>query len=346
MSLKGVILSGGKGSRLSPITDNYPKQLLPILGKPILFHCIEHLRKINVKDIAIIVNPETGNAIQQAVEKRDYPENITFIVQEQPLGLAHAVDCARDFVGKNDFIVLLGDNLFDRSLKDLVEKFYQSHCDSLILLKRVDRPYDFGVAELDEAGKVKKIVEKPKTFVSDFAVVGVYLFKPSIFDAIKGLNPSQRGELEITDAIAKQVSLEQSVQTSILESYWFDSGTLHGLLEANKTFLLNSEKFDNMNSKIRDSYLLGNVAVGEGSSIENSKLMGPISIGKNVHIRDTVIGPFTTISDNCIIDNSELQEVVLMENAKIFDSLFVSSIIFKDSVVNAEKPVIGNLYKK
>jgi len=346
MSLKGVILSGGKGSRLSPITDDYPKQLLPILGKPILFHCIEHLRKIGVKDIALIINPETGDAIKEAVEKRDYPENITFILQEQPLGLAHAVDCAREFVGKDDFIVLLGDNLFDKSLKDLVEKFYKSQSDSLILLKRVDRPYDFGVAELDEHGKVRKIVEKPKTYISDFAVVGVYLFKTSIFDAIKGLNPSQRGELEITDAIAKQLALGQSVQTSILESYWFDSGTLQGLLEANKTFLLRSEKFDNMNSKIRDSYLLGNVAVGEGSSIENSKLMGPVSIGKNVHIRDSVIGPFTTIADNCIIDNSELQEVVLMENVKIFESLFVSSIVFKHSVVNLERPVIGCLYRK
>lgn len=346
MSLKGVILSGGKGSRLSPITDNYPKQLLPILGKPILFHCIEHLRKIGIKDIALIINPETGDVIKEAVEKKDYPENITFIVQEQPLGLAHAIDCVREFVGRDDFIVLLGDNLFDKSLKDLVEKFYASQSDSLILLKRVDRPYDFGVAELDEQGKVKKIVEKPKTYISDFAVVGVYLFKSSIFDAIKGLNPSQRGELEITDAIAKQLVLGQSVQTSILESYWFDSGTLHGLLEANKTFLLRSEKFDNMNSKIRDSYLLGNVAVGEGSSIENSKLMGPISIGKNVHIRDSVIGPFTTIADNCIIDNSELQEVVLMENVKIFESLFVSSIVFKHSVVNLERPVIGCLYRK
>jgi glucose-1-phosphate thymidylyltransferase len=346
MSLKGVILSGGKGSRLSPITDNYPKQLLPILGKPILFHCIEHLRKINVKDIAIIVNPETGDLIRETVEKKDYPENITYITQKQPLGLAHAVHCAQDFVGNDDFIVLLGDNLFDKSLKELVNKFHTSKADSLILLKQVERPYDFGVAELDAEGKVKKIVEKPKTFVSDFAVVGVYLFKTAIFEAIQGLNPSQRGELEITDAIAKQVSMGQSVQTSILESYWFDSGTLHGLLDANKTFLLNSEKFDNLNSKIRDSYLLGNIAVGEGSSIENSKLMGPISIGKNVHIRDTVIGPFTTISDNCIIDNSELQEVVLMENSKVFDSLFVSSVIFKDSIINGEKPIINCLYKK
>ena len=137
MSLKGVILSGGKGLMLSPITDNYPKQLLPILGKPILFHCIEHLRKIGVKDIAIVVNPETGDLIREVVEKRDYPENITFITQTQPLGLAHAVDCTRDFVGKNDFIVLLGDNLFDKSLKDLVNKFNESLADSLILLKRV-----------------------------------------------------------------------------------------------------------------------------------------------------------------------------------------------------------------
>ena len=343
--MKGVILSGGKGSRLAPITDDYPKQLLPILGKPILFHCIDHLRRSGIKDIAIIINPETGPLIKEAVRKKDYPENISFITQQEALGLAHAINCAKDFADGDDFLVVLGDNLFDKSLKDLIDKFYTSQSDSLILLKEVERPYDFGVADLDEEGKVKKLVEKPKTFISNYAVVGVYLFKSSIFDAIDGLNPSARGELEITDAIAKQVTLGQTVQTAILDSYWFDSGTLSGMLDANKTFLLNYEKFDNINARIRESYLLGNISIGEGSTIENSKLMGPINIGKNVHIRDSVIGPFSSISDNAIIDNSEIQEVIVMKNAKLFHSLFVSSVIFKDSVINDQRIVINKLYK-
>ena len=345
MTLKGVILSGGKGSRLSPITDDYPKQLLPIIGKPILFHCIDHLRKSGIKDIAIIINPETGDQIQEAVNKEDYPENISFIVQEEALGLAHAVNCAKEFIGQDDFLVLLGDNLFDKSLKSLINKFKESQSDSLILLKEVERPYDFGVADIGEDGRVKKLIEKPKTFVSNYAVVGVYLFKASIFNAIEGLNPSARGELEITDAIAKQITLGQTVQTAFLDSYWFDSGTLHGLLDANKTFLLKSEKFDNINTRIRDSYILGKVAIGSGSTIENTKIMGPVYIGKNVHIRDSIIGPFSTIADNCIIDDSELQEVVTMEQASIFNSQIVSSIIFKESTLSNTNPVINKLHK-
>jgi glucose-1-phosphate thymidylyltransferase len=242
-------------------------------------------------------------------------------------------------------MVLLGDNLFDISLRDMILQFHQTKADSLILLKKVDRPYDFGVAEIDEQGEVKNIVEKPKTFVSDYAVVGVYIFKASIFSAIEGLNPSSRGELEITDAIAKQIALGQKVQTSVLDSYWFDSGTREGLLDANKTFLLHAHKFDNLSNRIRGSYLLGNVAIGEGSIIENSKIMGPVCIGKNVEIRDSIIGPFTTIGDNSVIDKSELQETILMNSCQIYDSRFVSSVVFEYSDVCKQKMVINQLFK-
>ncbi len=341
--MKAVILSGGKGSRLSPITDKYPKQLIPVLGKPILFHCIDYLRQADIKDICIIISPETGPCIQEELQNYNYDVQLSFIVQEEPLGLAHAVALAKDFVGQDDFTVLLGDNLFDKALTELKESFYESQSDSLILLKEVDRPYDFGVVKFDANGKAQQIVEKPKELISKYAIVGVYIFKPNIFDFISKINPSKRGELEITDAIALQVQEGLDVHTSILESYWFDSGTREGLLDANKRYLIAAKKFDNINASIRDSYLLGNIALGEASYIENSNLMGPIYIGKNTRIINSVIGPYTTIADNCVIQNTELQETVVMSNTKILNSNITSSLIFKDLELKNEELIINKL---
>ncbi len=341
--MKGVILSGGKGSRLSPITDNYPKQLIPIIGRPILFHCIDYLRQAGITDICIIISPETGPTIQKELKNYNYDVQITFIVQDEPKGLAHAINLSKAFVGDDDFTVLLGDNLFDKPLSELIESFNKTDSDSLILLKEVDRPYDFGVVKFGANGKAEKIVEKPKELISNFAIVGVYLFNPLIFDSIAKIAPSPRGELEITDAVALQVAEGRDVQTSILESYWFDSGTREGLLDANKRYLIAAKKFDNINSNIKDSYLLGNVAIGEGSYIENSNIMGPIFIGKNTRIVNSVIGPYTTIAANCTITNSELQETVVMENTKIINSNVTSSLIFKDLSIKDQSLIINKL---
>ncbi len=342
--MKGVILSGGKGSRLSPITDNYPKQLIPIIGRPILFHCIDYLRQAGINEICIIISPETGPTIQKELQSYNYDAQISFIVQDEPKGLAHAINLSKTFVGRDDFTVLLGDNLFDKPLSELIETFKATKSDSLILLKEVDRPYDFGVVKFDANGKAEKIVEKPKEMISKYAIVGVYLFNPSIFDFISKINPSQRGELEITDAVALQVAEGRDVHTSILESYWFDSGTREGLLDANKRYLIAAKKFDNINSTIKDSYLLGNVAIGEGSYIENSNLMGPIYIGKNTRIINSVVGPYTTIAANCSIANSELQETVVMESTKITNSNITSSLIFKNLNLRDHELIINKLY--
>jgi len=341
--MKGVILSGGKGSRLSPITDNYPKQLIPILGKPILVHCIDSLRQADISEICIIISPETGPVIQRELQNYNFDCQISFIVQDEPKGLAHAINLSKDFVAGDDFTVLLGDNLFDKTLDELISTFYQTKSDSLILLKEVDRPYDFGVVKFDANGKAEKIVEKPKEMISKYAIVGVYIFSPIIFDFIAKINPSQRGELEITDAVALQVAEGKDVHTSILSSYWFDSGTREGLLDANKRYLIAAKKFDNINSNIRDSYLLGNIALGEGSCIENSNLMGPISIGKNTKVINSVVGPYTTIADNCVIRNAELQETVVMQNTGITNSHVTSSLIFKDLDLKDEELIINKL---
>lgn len=332
--MKGVILSGGKGTRLAPLTLNYPKQMVPVLGKPILFHCIEYLRAAGIDDIGIILSPQTGPLIEEKIAQEDFSGlKLTYIYQEEPLGLGHAVYQAKDFIGDtDDFIVLLGDNLFNQDLSELIDKYKTTNADSLILLKEVERPYNFGVAKFNEDGKVEALVEKPKTKVSNFAIVGSYIFNKKIFDYIEKTKPSARGEVELTDAIAHEVDADLNVQTSILENYWFDTGTREGLLDANKKILLSSDFIQKGELEVRNSHLVGKVQLGHGSTVINSNLMGPIFVGKNCRIENSVIGPFTCISDNCSIIDGELQETILMESSEVRESTVVSSVLFKDSL--------------
>ena len=344
---KGVILSGGKGTRLAPITLDYPKQLLPIMGKPILFYTIEYLLKAGIYDICLIVSPETGKTIEAAVASANFDAKFSYVYQPEPLGLAHAVGMSKEFIGdSDDFVVLLGDNLFDKDLRDMMKTFKETDASSLVLLKHVDRPYAFGVVKFDEeTGKAQKLVEKPKTFVSNFAIVGVYLFKKEIFDAIDKLNPSARGELEITDAIASQVNLGQNVQTSILDSYWYDTGTLAGLIDSNKRLLLHTSKFDNFNAKVKNSYVLGNVTLEKDTVVTDSNLMGPIYVGKNVKIINSVVGPFTSIGDNCVIDNSEIQQSIIMQDSVLEGTSVISSFVYKDNILQRKPLILDKVYK-
>lgn len=342
--MKGVILSGGKGSRLAPITDDYPKQLVPVLGKPILFHCIDNLKKAEINDVQIVLSHETGKIIEEKVKAENFDMNISFIYQDEPRGLAHAIGINKDFTGDDDFVVLLGDNILDESLFKLRRKYYDSKTDSLILIKEVDHPYDFGVVKFGADGKAEKLVEKPKEFISSYAIVGVYIFNKSIYDQIEVLKPSHRGELEITDAISNQVESNINVSTHILESYWFDSGTRAGLLEANKTLLIEANKFDNVDSNVKDSYLHGNIDIKEKTSIENSNLMGPIYIGKNVKIYNSTIGPFTTIADNCVIENCELQETIVMEDTFIKDAYCIASVVHRGMEIEGKQTIINKLF--
>lgn len=341
--MKAVILSGGKGMRLAPITTNFPKQLVPVCGKPILVHCLEYLQRADIKEVAIILSVQTGHMIEETLKNYNFSLSIEYIYQDEPLGLAHAVNLAKDFVADDDFIMLLGDNLFDKELKPMIDDFYAKKSDSAILLKDVTHPYDFGVVKFDENGKAVKLVEKPKEFVSNYAIVGVYIFKNLIFDAISKIKPSARGELEITDAIAYQVEEGKNVTISKLESYWYDTGSKKGLLDANKMHLITIKKVDNINSNIRNSHLLGKVNVEEGSIIDNSSLMGPIHIGKNVKIIDSIIGPYTSVSDNTVVINSEVQSSILMNDLEVKDSQVIDSVIFKEMKINNESLVIDSI---
>lgn len=341
--MKGVILSGGKGTRLAPITTSYPKQLIPVCGKPCLLHCISYLKNAGINEICIVISKETGHLIQDELKNHSLGVDISFIVQDEPRGLAHAVGITKDFTGDDDFVVLLGDNLFDQSLIPLIESFKKTKADSAILLKEVDRPYDFGVVKIDETGKAEKLVEKPKEFVSKFAIVGVYIFTKKIFDAINSIEPSDRGELEITDAIAHQVAEDMNVHTEILKSYWFDSGTREGLLDANKRMLIAKKQFDNLSNSLVNSNLLGSVHVGKGTVIEDSNIMGPVYIGDNVTIKNAIIGPYSSISDNCIVDDSEIQDSLIMANTNLTNSLLVSSVLFKDLKISDESILINSV---
>ena len=343
VAMKGVILSGGKGTRLAPITSSYPKQLIPVAGEPCLIHCIGYLKSAGITEIAIVISKETGHLIQEELSTYSLGLDISFIVQDEPTGLAHAVGITRDFTKDDDFVVLLGDNLFDQSIEPLIETFKKNKADSSILLKEVDRPYQFGVVKFGKDGKAEKLVEKPKEFVSNFAIVGVYIFSEKIYEAIDAIEPSLRGEYEITDAIALQVEQGMNVHTEILKSYWFDSGTRTGLLDANKRMLIARKKFDNSCSDLRNSYLHGDIAIGKGTIIENSNIMGPVVIGDNVKITNAVIGPFTSIGSDSTIDNTEIQDSVLMKNSKILDSAIVSSIIFEDVKIDKEALLINGL---
>lgn len=344
--MKGVILSGGKGLRLAPITKVYPKQLLPVIGKPILLHCIENLTSSGITEIAIIVGQDKGKLIEDEVNSYQLGLNIKFIYQDEPKGLAHAIGLAREFTGNDSFVVLLGDNLFDKKLFSLVENFRKSKPDTLILLKDVSNPYDFGVVKFDDNGYAVSLVEKPKEFVSNFAIVGVYLFNKKIYEAIDEVKPSARGELEITDAIALQVHKGLKVKTEQLDSFWYDTGTRDGMIDANRRMLLYASKVENLSNKISNSHLFGKLIVGKNSSIENSNLMGPIFIGKNVKIINSTIGPYTSISDNSVIENSEIQSSILMKGTSVLDSNLVSSIVFKDSRIFKEQILLNQIYMR
>jgi glucose-1-phosphate thymidylyltransferase len=343
LAMKGVILSGGKGTRLAPITTSYPKQLIPVAGKACLLHCIDYLKQSNITEICIVISKETGYLIREELGRHNLGVDLSYIVQDEPKGLAHAVGITREFTGNDDFVVLLGDNLFDQSLTPLIESFKKTQADSSILLKEVERPYDFGVVKIGADGKAEKLVEKPKEFISKFAIVGVYIFSKEIFKTIDEIPPSNRGEFEITDAIALQVTNGLNVHTEILKSYWFDSGTREGLLDANKRLLIAKKKFDNFSADLRNSLLFGNVAIGKGSVIDNSNIMGPVVIGENVKISNAVIGPYTTISSGAVIHNAELQDSVVMVGSRVLDSTIVSSIIFESVVVDEEALLISGL---
>lgn len=315
--MKALILSGGKGTRLRPITHTSAKQLVPVANKPILFYTIEAVRDAGVTDVGIIVG-DTHEEIRQACgDGSQWGVKITYIKQDQPLGLAHAVKTAQDFIGDDSFVMYLGDNLIRDGITDLVERFYREGPNSQILLAHVPNPREFGVAELD-GHRIVRLVEKPKEPKSDLALVGVYMFDKSVFDAVDNIKPSWRGELEITDAIQYLVDSGRTVNAHIISGWWKDTGKLEDMLEANRIVL--GDIVSGVDGEVdADSVLHGQVCIGKGTKVVNSSIRGPVVIGENCEIRDCYIGPFTSINDNCEIRSSEIEHSIVLEDCKILD---------------------------
>ena len=317
--MKALILAGGTGTRLKPITHTVAKQLLPVANKPILFYVLDQVVESGITDIGIIISPETGNRIKEVVaDGSRWQAKITYILQPEPLGLAHAVETAWDFLSSSPFLMFLGDNLIQGGVKAFVGEFNSLKCDALVLLKEVRDPSFFGVAELDPSGKVVRLVEKPKEPKSNLALVGAYLFTPEIHRAIAQIKPSWRGELEITDAIQKLFDLGRTVQSHILKGWWLDTGKKDDLLEANRVVLddlLQPNIKGGVDSK---SQVAGRVEIREGAKVEGSTVRGPVSIAEGCQIRNSLIGPFTSIGAGTVIEDSSIEHSVILENSHIY----------------------------
>jgi len=317
-ALKGLILSGGAGTRLRPITHTSAKQLVPVANKPVLFYGIEALVEAGVTEVGIIIAPETGEEIKAAAgDGSAFGAQITYIVQDSPAGLAHAVLTAKDFIGDSPFVMYLGDNLLRDGLKGLVTSFREHEPDALILLTPVEEPEHYGVAELD-GERIVRLIEKPKDPPSNLALVGVYLFSPLIFTASEALEPSWRGELEITEAIQGLIDDGRQVQSEVVRGWWKDTGQLADMLEANRLVLEEIET-DLQGEVDEGSRVEGRVIVEEGATLTRSVVRGPAVIGKGACIEDAYIGPYTSIGDGVHVRRSEVEHSIILADSVVED---------------------------
>jgi glucose-1-phosphate thymidylyltransferase len=314
--VKGLILSGGAGTRLRPITHTSAKQLVPVANKPILFYGLEAMREAGIADVGIIVG-DTHAEVEAAVGGGSaFGLTVTYIHQEAPLGLAHAVLTAEDYLGDEPFVMYLGDNLLKDGIVPFVRRFEESAPDALILLQKVLDPQSYGVAEIAD-GQVVRLVEKPAEPASDLALVGVYLFTPAIFDSAKAIRPSARGELEITDAIQHMVDAGLRVEPHVVTGWWKDTGRLEDMLEANRLILSTLER--DVRGELIDTHIEGPVAVGAGSRLERCTVRGPVTIGEGCVLQDAFIGPYSAVYHGVRICRSEIENSIVLQDSRIED---------------------------
>ncbi|WOD38890.1 glucose-1-phosphate thymidylyltransferase [Nodosilinea sp. E11] len=318
--MKAIILSGGKGTRLRPLTYTGAKQLVPVANKPILWYGIEDLVKAGITDIGIIISPETGAEVQAKTgDGERFGAHISYILQEKPAGLAHAVKVAQPFLGDAPFVMYLGDNLVQSDLNIFLDEFKTKQLDALTLLCNVPNPTAFGVAEVDQSGRVLRLVEKPKIPRSNLALVGIYLFNNSIHEAIANIQPSARGELEITDAIQYLINHGNQVEARQIQGWWLDTGKKDDLLEANRVILDTCLVAANHGEVDNQSQIIGRVRIGERSKIKNCTIRGPVVIGEDCDIENCFIGPYSSIADQVVILNADLEHSVLLQGAKVLN---------------------------
>jgi glucose-1-phosphate thymidylyltransferase len=314
-ALKGLILSGGKGTRLRPITYTSAKQLVPVANKPVLFYGIEAMARAGIGEVGIIIAPETGDEVRAAAgDGSRFGVKITYIPQSAPLGLAHAVLTAESFLGASPFVMYLGDNLLQGGIDDLVESFRVNQPDALILLTPVSDPEQYGVAELD-GDSVIRLVEKPPEPKSDLALVGVYMFTSCVHDAARAIEPSGRGELEITDAIQHLVDKGLRVEPHIVRGWWKDTGRLEDMLAANRLVL--DTVVRKVEGELVDSQVDGRVVVEAGARLERSTVRGPAIIGAGARLSDCYVGPYTAVGEGCSIHSAEVEHSILLTGSSV-----------------------------
>jgi glucose-1-phosphate thymidylyltransferase len=314
--MKALVLAGGAGTRLRPITHTSAKQLVPVANKPVLFYGLEAISDAAISEVGIVVG-DTAAAIEAAVgDGSAFGLDVTYIGQSAPLGLAHAVLVARDFLGDDDFVMYLGDNFIIGGITDLVGEFRAARPDAQIMLTEVTDPRQFGVAELGAAGQVVGLEEKPSQPKSNLALVGVYMFTPAIHDAVRKLAPSWRGELEITEAIQTLIETGHKVDSTVISGYWKDTGNVADMLEVNR-MVLESVESARRGEVDEASELIGRVVIDEGAQVTGSRIVGPVIIGAGTQVTGSYIGPFTSVADDCAIVDSEIEYSIVLSRASI-----------------------------
>ena len=330
--MKGLILSGGAGTRLRPITHTAAKQLVPVANKPVLFYGLEAMRAAGIAEVGIVVG-DTRAEIEAAVgDGSRFGLEVTYLPQEAPLGLAHAVLISEAFLGAEPFVMYLGDNLLKEGIAPFVRAFEASSPDALILLQKVKDPSEYGIAELQD-GRVTRLVEKPAEPKSDLALVGVYLFTPAVFESVKAITPSTRGELEITDAIQHMIDRGLRVEPHTVTGWWKDTGKLEDMLEANRLILGTIER--DVRGEVVESTLEGPVQIGPGSRLERCTVRGPVVIGDGCRLTDAFIGPYSALSDGVVVEQAEIENSILLENSRIcrLGARMADSLIGRDCVI-------------
>jgi glucose-1-phosphate thymidylyltransferase len=342
--MRGLILSGGKGTRLRPLTHTSAKQLVPVANKPVLFYGIEAMAAAGIRDVGIIIAPETGDEIRAAAgDGSRFGVSIQYIEQEAPLGLAHAVLTAEPFLDGAPFVMYLGDNLLRDGIVELVETFRAEQPDALILLTPVPDPENYGVAELDD-GRVARLVEKPAEPRTNLALVGVYMFTPSIFEAARSIEPSGRGELEITDAIQALVDGGRRVDPHIVHGWWKDTGQVQDMLEANRLIL--DDLMERIDGELIDSRVEGRVAIAEGARLERTTVRGPAIVGRDSRITDAYIGPYTAVGDGVTIEKAELEHSIVLSGSTISDLEFrIEASLIGKNVRIGRGPALPKAYR-
>jgi len=343
--MKGLILSGGKGTRLYPLTFTSATQLIPVANKPVLFRVIEALRDAGITDIGIVVG-DTAEEIKKAVGRGGrWGVQITYIPQDAPLGLAHAVKISHDFLGEERFVMFLGDNVIQGGISPLISQFAESDWNSQIVLTRVDHPEQYGVAELNDEGRIIQLIEKPKEPPSDLALVGIYMFDHHVFEAVNNITPSWRGELEITDAIQWLVEHDFRVYPYVHRGWWIDTGAPTAMLEANSLVL--EELTPSIEGYVdRDSQVDSRVTIEQGAEIINSVVRGPAIVGEDTRVVNSYIGPFTSISHHVLVENSEIERSIVLEHSSIRDiPARIQDSLIGRQVDLARSPIKPKAYK-